>query len=171
MRNTAGKVRTNSWATYSGGFPSHRWAKAWWLARTYIQQLSADTGYSLEDPPRTMGDRNGGERGSGRSLLAAWYDDDIIKWWQNLSRKRRPIKLSWILRFKWINRCEPKCQTYCWLTRRKELIIRWILLVDHWVNKRNRNDRQIHRSCLRAEKQWQMKVKKKKKRSLIPPKI
>ena len=34
--------------------PSHGWAKAGWPARTYIQQLCADTGYSLEDHPGAM---------------------------------------------------------------------------------------------------------------------
>ena len=48
-------------------------------ARTYIQQLCADTGYSLEDLPGTMDDRDGWrERGreSGRSVLASWHDGD-----------------------------------------------------------------------------------------------
>ena len=35
--------------------PSHGWAKA---ARTYIQQLCVDTGYSLEDLPGIMDDRD-----------------------------------------------------------------------------------------------------------------
>ena len=39
--------------------PSYGWAKAGQLARTYIQQLCADTGYSLEDQPRVMDDRDG----------------------------------------------------------------------------------------------------------------
>ena len=39
--------------------PSHGWAKAGWPARTYIQQLSADTECSLEDLPGTMDDRDG----------------------------------------------------------------------------------------------------------------
>ena len=34
--------------------PSHRRAKVGWPARTYIQQLSADTGCSLEDIPGAM---------------------------------------------------------------------------------------------------------------------
>ena len=36
-------------------------------ARTYIQQLCADTGYSLEDLPEAMDNREGPERRSGRS--------------------------------------------------------------------------------------------------------
>ena len=39
--------------------PSHGWAKAGWPARTYIQQLCADTGCSLEDLPGAKDDRNG----------------------------------------------------------------------------------------------------------------
>ena len=38
---------------------SHGWAKAGQLARTYIQQLCADTGYSLEDLLGAMDDRDG----------------------------------------------------------------------------------------------------------------
>ena len=39
--------------------PSHGWAKAEWPARTYIQQLCADTGCSLEDLLGVMDDREG----------------------------------------------------------------------------------------------------------------
>ena len=39
--------------------PSHGRAKAGWPARTYIQQLCADTGCSLEDLPGVMDDRDG----------------------------------------------------------------------------------------------------------------
>ena len=39
--------------------PSHRRAKAGRPARTYIQQLCADTGCSLEDLPGTMNDKEG----------------------------------------------------------------------------------------------------------------
>ena len=38
---------------------SHGRAKAGWPARTYIQQLCADTGCSLEDLPGAMDDRDG----------------------------------------------------------------------------------------------------------------
>ena len=37
--------------------PSHGQAKAGWPARTYIQRLCADTGFSLEDLPGAMNDR------------------------------------------------------------------------------------------------------------------
>ena len=39
--------------------PSHRWAKAGRPARTYIQQLCADTGSSPEDLPGSKDDRDG----------------------------------------------------------------------------------------------------------------
>ena len=39
--------------------PSHGQAKAGQPARTYIQQLCADTGYSLVDLPGTMDNRDG----------------------------------------------------------------------------------------------------------------
>ena len=38
--------------------PSHGWAKVGQLARTYTQQLCADTGCSLEDLPGVMDDRD-----------------------------------------------------------------------------------------------------------------
>ena len=58
--------------------PSHGWAKVGQPARTYIQQLWADTGYSLEDLPGAMEDRDGWlER--IREILASsthGHDDD-----------------------------------------------------------------------------------------------
>ena len=60
--------------------PSHGRAKARQPARTYIQQLSADTGYSLEDFPGAMDDRDGWwERvrdiRAGRAIFWWWW------WW------------------------------------------------------------------------------------------
>ena len=56
--------------------PSHRRAKAGWPARTYIQQLCANTGCSLEDLPEAMDNREG------------WWErfrdihaDGVIWWW------------------------------------------------------------------------------------------
>ena len=57
--------------------PSHWRAKAGRPARTYTQQLCADTGYSLEDLREWWTIEMVGERGSGRSVLAAQDDDDI----------------------------------------------------------------------------------------------
>ena len=56
--------------------PTLGWAKAGRPARTYIQQLSEDMGYSPEDLPEGINDREEGERGSGISVLVAWHDDD-----------------------------------------------------------------------------------------------
>ena len=53
---------------------SHGRAKVGRPARTYIEQFCADTGYSLEDLPRAIDDKD--EIGSGRSVLAACHDDD-----------------------------------------------------------------------------------------------
>ena len=58
------------------GTPSHGQAKAERRARTYIQQLCVDTGCSPEGLPEAMNGREGGERGSGTSVLAARQDDD-----------------------------------------------------------------------------------------------
>ena len=51
-------------------------AKAGWPARTYIQQLCADTGCSLEDLPKAMDDKEGWWKGSGIFVLMVWHDDD-----------------------------------------------------------------------------------------------
>ena len=56
--------------------PSHSRAKAGWPARTYIQQLCEDMECNPRDLPEVMNDREGGERGSGISVLMAWQDDD-----------------------------------------------------------------------------------------------
>ena len=54
--------------------PSHGRAKVGQPARTYLQHLFADIGFSLEDLLRTMDDRD--EWWSGKSVLAAQHDDD-----------------------------------------------------------------------------------------------
>ena len=62
--------------------PSHGQAKVGWPARTYLQQLCADTRCNLEDRETSGG------RGWGKSVLAAQHDDDdddvlyylFIKW-------------------------------------------------------------------------------------------
>ena len=60
--------------------PSHGREEAGQPARTYIQQLCADTGCSLEDQQGRWMIEKGGGRWSGRSALAAGhdhhYDDD-----------------------------------------------------------------------------------------------
>ena len=56
--------------------PSHGRAKAWRPARTYIQQLCADTGYSLEDILGAMDDRDWCQERVRRSVLAVQHDKD-----------------------------------------------------------------------------------------------
>ena len=74
--------------------PSHGWAKAGQPARTYIQQLCADTGCSPEDLLEAMDDR----KGSGISMLMVrHYDDDDF------------IKIIWI--FYWVM-CYVKCRQF-----------------------------------------------------------
>ena len=56
--------------------PSHGRAKVGWPARTYLQQLCADTGCSLEDRAGAMDDRDGwGEK--VREIRAS----SVIGWW------------------------------------------------------------------------------------------
>ena len=56
--------------------PSHGQAKAGRPARTYMQQLCAITGWSLEDLGEWWTIERDGGRGSGRSALVVWHDDD-----------------------------------------------------------------------------------------------
>ena len=54
-------------------------ANASQAARTYLQQLSIDTGCSLEDLPGAMNNRDGWrerERESRESVLTVWDDDN-----------------------------------------------------------------------------------------------
>ena len=79
--------------------PSHRRPARTYIqhrrpARTYIQQLCADTGCSLEVLPEAMDDREGYEKGSGRSVLMVRHDDDDIK-----SNDRLNYLIKWELSF------------------------------------------------------------------------
>ena len=71
--------------------PSHGRAKTGQLARTYIQQLSADTGCSLEDLPEAMDDREGWQqrikeiRASGAT------------WWWHLGVSLNIYEHDWII--------------------------------------------------------------------------
>ena len=47
-------------------------------ARTYLQQLSANTGFSREDLPGVMDDRDGWRVRVGKSMVAVCHDDDDI---------------------------------------------------------------------------------------------
>ena len=63
---------------------SHGWAKVGRPARTYIQQLCADTGSSLEDLPGAMDDRDGWweKVREIRASSAAWW-----WWWWHVFRE------------------------------------------------------------------------------------
>ena len=92
MQDTAGEVGTNLcdillWT------PSHGRAKAGRPAGTYIQQLCADTGCSLEDLPEAMDDRDGWQervmeiRADGVTWWWKWLDLLFICWCiSNISR-------------------------------------------------------------------------------------
>ena len=67
--------------------PSHGWAKAGRPARTYTQQLCADTEYSPEDVLEAVDDREGGKGGSGISGLTWWW------WWRDISQYTSKIHL------------------------------------------------------------------------------
>ena len=82
IRDTAGEVGTSSYCWRSRDelisdvllwTPSHGWAKAGRLARTYIEQLCAYTGYSLENLPEAMNDRDGWRE----TVIRA----DCVTWW------------------------------------------------------------------------------------------
>ena len=74
--------------------PSHERAKFGRSARTYIQQLCADTGCSLEHPQERWTIKTGGERGSGRSVLAARHDDIYIYIYIYISNMFQTSKVS-----------------------------------------------------------------------------
>ena len=75
--NTAGEVRTNSWATYpDGAFHMDEQRRDNQLESIYNSSVAI-----LDIALKTYRERwmieTGGERGSGdRSVLAAWHDDD-----------------------------------------------------------------------------------------------
>ena len=67
--------------------PSRGREKSWRPARTYIQQLWANTRYTLKDLPRAMDARDGEGKGvSGRSMLVAQHDDDYDEEWYYLTQ-------------------------------------------------------------------------------------
>ena len=84
MQDTAGEVGTNScdillWT------PSHGRVKAGQPAKTYIQQLWADTECNLEDLPEAKDNREGGEGGSGRFTLVTRHEEYILSTAMSLS--------------------------------------------------------------------------------------
>ena len=69
------------WETIAGGIrdlwtPSHGRTKFGQPARTYLQQLCADKDVALSTSWEVWTIKTGGERGSGKSVLAARHDDD-----------------------------------------------------------------------------------------------
>ena len=65
---------------------SHGWSKVGWPTRTYIQQLCADTGCSLENLLGVMDNRDGWQervRKSHASNMTWWYIFGIINMWQS----------------------------------------------------------------------------------------
>ena len=78
MLDTAWEVRTSSLVTlFCGLLQTNKGVGC--LARTYLWQFRTDTGCSLEDLPNAMDDKDEWrERESGKSVLAAQYDDDDI---------------------------------------------------------------------------------------------
>ena len=69
--------------------PTHGRAKAGRPARIFIEQLCVDTGYSCEDLPEAMDDREAGERGLGISVPMVWHDDE-----DELSRNSSNIRVQ-----------------------------------------------------------------------------
>ena len=76
MQDTAGEARTSSWMMYSYGPPTNGRAKAGRPTRTYIQLLCEDTGWSPEDLPEAMNDRE-----EWRERVRDIRADDKTWWW------------------------------------------------------------------------------------------
>ena len=72
--------------------PSHGWAKAGRPARTYIQQLCADTGCSLENLPEAVDDRDG-----WRERVRHIRADSVIWWWWMACQ---PVKCYFCVQFR-----------------------------------------------------------------------
>ena len=70
--------------------PSHRRAKAGRPARTYTEQLCADTGCCPEDQPEAKGNREGW-RERVRDIRA----DSMTWWWWWHLRMKLPLRISW----------------------------------------------------------------------------
>ena len=76
--------------------PAYGQAKAGRPARTYIQQLSEDTGCNSEDPPKAMNDTEKWREGSGISVLVARHDDD-----DDIYTRTSQDSLCWKINFIW----------------------------------------------------------------------
>ena len=75
MQDTVGEVGTSSLSDVLLWTPSPRRAKAGRPARTYIQQLCADTRCNPEDLPETIYDMDGWQE-KVMDMLMSWCDDD-----------------------------------------------------------------------------------------------
>ena len=65
---TAGKIKDELITEILRGIPIHGHTNVAKPAEIYIHQLNADTGYSQEDLPREIADKN--------RWLTVWFDDD-----------------------------------------------------------------------------------------------
>ena len=76
MQDTAGEVGTNSQVTYSCG-PPHMDVQRQYdqLEPTYNSSVSIQ-GVAMKTYRKRWTMEKGGGRGSGRSVLMAWHDDD-----------------------------------------------------------------------------------------------
>ena len=76
MQDTAGEVRTNSWATYSSG-PHHsdEQRQVVQLESKYNSSVAIQD-VALKSYRERWTIETGSERGSGRSVLAVRHDDD-----------------------------------------------------------------------------------------------
>ena len=80
--------------------PSHGWAKLGWPDRTYLQQLCADTGCSLEDLPGAMDYREGWQERvkeicAGSVIWGWWW-----RWWKLVRIQFPSPRLVAVLRLK-----------------------------------------------------------------------
>ena len=77
--------------------PSDGRAESGRPARTYIQQLCVDSGYSLEDLRKRWTLETDGDRSSRGSLLEAWHDDHYYLrcFWHNDLPDRFLLTLSY----------------------------------------------------------------------------
>ena len=105
--------------------PSHGRAKEAQPVRTYIQQVCANTGYSLEDLPGAMDDRDGWQERVReiRAGSVTWWWFKVISTVLNKSWKQHPTKqqvygyvspISQTILFRQI-----RCMGYCWWSKDK----------------------------------------------------
>ena len=119
--------------------PSHGRAKVGRPARTYIQQLCADTGCGLEDLPGAMDDRDGWRKRIRdiRARSVTWW------WWifQESWKKLRNIKvavISIVVRVRGtVNKCLEKILEELEIIRRVDTILTMALLRSATILRRD----------------------------------